>query len=57
MEKLGASPMEQSRPWTGGYHVPVGYSSKQLTIPQMSDLIELIHMFGARHGVEFREPK
>jgi hypothetical protein len=33
--------------------VQLGRSSSDLSRSEMSDLIELIHEFGARHGVEF----
>ena len=35
--------------------VPVGFRSSKLTKAQMSDLIEVIHEYGARHGVVFSE--
>jgi len=31
---------------------PLGMRSSRLTIPEMSDLIELLHMFAAREGVD-----
>lgn len=37
--------------------VPVGFRSSRLTKEQMSDLIETIYEYGARHGVEWSEPK
>lgn len=33
--------------------VPIGFRSSKLTKDQMSDLIEIIHEYGARHGVRF----
>lgn len=35
--------------------VPVGFRSSRLTKQQMSDLIEMIYEYGARHGVEWSE--
>lgn len=37
--------------------VPVGFRSSRLTKEQMSDLMELISEYGARHGVEWSEPE
>lgn len=37
--------------------VPVGFRSSRLTKEQMSDLIEMIYEFGARHNVEWSEPQ
>lgn len=37
--------------------VSLGKSSSDLTIEEMTGLIELIHEFGARHGVVFKEPE
>lgn len=34
---------------------PVGFRSSNLTVSQMSDLIEVIYEYGARHGVAWRE--
>ena len=36
--------------------VELGKSSSDLSRGEMTDLIDLIHAFGANHGVEFREP-
>jgi hypothetical protein len=36
--------------------VAVGYSSKILGKVKMSEMIERIYEYGARHGVTFREP-
>ena len=43
----------------GNGFVNLGRSSSDLTKTEMSDLIELIHMFGAKHDVKFHdaEPK
>lgn len=41
----------------GNHPFPVGYRSSHLTVAQMSDLIESIYEYGARHGVEWRETK
>jgi hypothetical protein len=35
--------------------VPVGFRSSRLTKEQMSDLIETIREYGARHGVTFQD--
>lgn len=35
--------------------VPVGFRSSKLSKAQMSDLIETINEYAARHGVEFKE--
>jgi hypothetical protein len=35
--------------------VELGRSSSDLSKSEMGDLIELIHAFGAEHGVKFRE--
>jgi hypothetical protein len=37
--------------------VPVGFRSSRLTKEQMSDLIEMIYEYGARHGVEWSDPQ
>jgi hypothetical protein len=34
---------------------PLGFRSSKLTKQQMSDLIEVIYEYGARHGVEWSE--
>jgi hypothetical protein len=34
---------------------PLGMRSSRLTIPEMSDLIELLHLFAAREGVTFEK--
>lgn len=34
---------------------PVGFRSSQLTVAQMSELIEFMYWFGAEHNVEWRE--
>jgi hypothetical protein len=36
---------------------PVGLRSSTLTVEQFSALIELIYEYGARHGVEWSEPR
>jgi len=41
----------------GNGMVPVGFRSSRLTKAQMSDLIEMIREYGARHGVQFSEPE
>jgi hypothetical protein len=35
--------------------VPVGFRSSRLTKDQMSDLIEVIHEYAARHGLQLQE--
>lgn len=37
--------------------VSLGRSSSDLSKNEMSDLLSLIHEFGARHGVQFNEPQ
>jgi hypothetical protein len=39
----------------GSGFVELGRSSSNLSKSEMADLIELIHAFGAEHGVQFRE--
>ena len=34
---------------------PTGFSSSQLNVAQMSELIEFIYEYGARHGVVWKE--
>lgn len=36
--------------------VPVGFRTSRLTKAQMSDLIEMIHAYGAEHGVRWSDP-
>lgn len=36
--------------------VILGNSTSRMTKSEMSDLIDLIHAFGAEHGVKFSEP-
>lgn len=38
-----------------GEPFPVGFRSSKLTKPQMSDLIEFMFEYGARHGVKWSE--
>lgn len=42
-------------PSEDGGLVPIGMRTSDLGVSEMTDLIELIFAFGARHGVEFRE--
>jgi NinB protein len=35
--------------------VPVGFRSSRLTKAQLSDLIEVIHEYAARHGIQFKD--
>ncbi|QQM29338.1 recombination protein NinB [Martelella lutilitoris] len=39
-----------------GTFVPLGMRTSQMTIEEMSNLIELMHAFGAENGVKFKEP-
>lgn len=39
----------------GNGFVALGKSSSSLTIAEMGDLMELISMFGAKHGVTFKD--
>jgi hypothetical protein len=39
-----------------GKPFPIGFSSSRLNKAQMSDLIESIYEYGARHGVKWSEP-
>jgi hypothetical protein len=36
-------------------YVDIGRSTSALSKPEMSDLMELIHQFGANHGVRFAD--
>lgn len=38
-----------------GTFVPLGMRTSQMTIPEMTALIELIYAFGAEHGVVFHD--
>jgi hypothetical protein len=42
---------------TGNGFVNLGRSSSDLTKAEFSDLIEIIHAFGAEHGVQFQDDK
>lgn len=39
-----------------GTFVPLGMRTSQMTVPEMSELIELLYAFGAEHGVVFTDP-
>lgn len=41
----------------GNGFVSLGRSSSDLSKSEMSDLIELVHQFGANHGVVFHDPE
>jgi hypothetical protein len=41
----------------GNGFVNLGRSSSDLSKGEMSDLLEIIHAFGAKHGVVFSEPE
>ncbi len=41
----------------GSGFVNLGRSSSDLSKAEMTDMIELIHQFGANHGVTFHEPE
>lgn len=43
-------------PDENGGMVPIGMRSSELGVSEFSDLIEMIHEFGSRHGVEFNGP-
>lgn len=40
-----------------GTFVPLGMRTSQMTMPEMSELLELIYAFGAEHGVNFTDPE
>lgn len=40
----------------GSGYVPLGRSSSALSVREMSDLLEIVHAWGAQNGVTFREP-
>lgn len=40
-------------PGLNGELVPVGYRTSKLSKQDCSDLIEMVHAFGSRHGVEW----
>lgn len=40
----------------GGSFVPLGMRTSDMSKAEMSDLIELIHMFAAEHDVKLSEP-
>lgn len=42
---------------TGNGFVNLGRSSSDLTKTEFSDLIEIIHAFGAEHGVQFQDDR
>lgn len=42
-------------PGLDGGFVVLGASSRQMTVAEMSDLLELMHAFGIEHGVRFRD--
>lgn len=42
---------------TGNGFVNLGRSSSDLTKAEFSDLIEIIHAFGAEHGVQFQDDR
>ena len=46
----------QFLPGLDGRPFPHGFKSSNLTVRQMSDLIEFIYAFGSEHGVEWSEP-
>jgi len=48
---------ERWMPLEDGGMIPIGYSSRDLTVKECSDLIEVVSAFGARHGVEFHSPQ
>jgi hypothetical protein len=40
-----------------GEPFPAGFRSSRLSVAQMSELIEFLYEFGARHGVRWSEPQ
>ena len=46
---------QQVVPGIDGGFVVLGSSTKRMTKGEMSDLLDLIHAFGADHGVEFAD--
>ncbi len=40
-----------------GEMFPIGFRSSRLTKQQMSDVIEAMYEYGARHGVQWTEPE
>lgn len=44
-------------PGLDGGFVVLGLSTSKMTIREMSDLIEIIHAFGAEHNVRFSAPE
>lgn len=44
------------KPIIGSSHFPSGFKSSELSIPEMSDLMEFMSAWGAENGVTFREP-
>ena len=44
-------------PTEDGGMVPIGMGTSKLTKAEMSDLIELMYAFGAKHGVTFLAPR
>ena len=48
---------QKAVPGVDGGFVVLGTSTRKMTKLEMSELIDLIHAFGAEHGVKFTEPK
>lgn len=46
---------QRAVPGIDGGFVVVGLSTSQMTIAEMSEMIELAHAFGADHGVKFND--
>ncbi|WP_369723309.1 recombination protein NinB [Bradyrhizobium sp. LLZ17] len=44
-------------PSLDGKFIPYGQSSSDLSIKEMSDLIESMFAFGAEHGIQWNDPK
>lgn len=40
-----------------GSFVPLGMRTSQMTVAEMSDLLDLTFAFGAEHGVQFTDPQ
>lgn len=41
----------------GNGFVVLGKSTSKMSVAEMSDMIELMHAFGAQHGVKFKDEK
>jgi len=57
LDALRREKSEQIRNTGGTGFVTLGTSSSDLSRDEMTDLIEIIFAFGARHGVVWSDPK